>query len=71
MKRKTCYQSKKDNPNWCDKIDNELSERNTTTNIYVVGSNGVGVPSFKPLRFMDSIITNNNKMLSYSCEVIN
>ena len=69
--RKTCKQSKDDNPNWGEKIDNELSERNTTTNIYVVGSNSVGVPSFKPLRFMDYIITNNNKMLSYSCEVIN
>ena len=71
MKRKNCKQSKDSNPNWGKKIKLESPDRNITNNIYVVGSYGVRSPSFKSIRFMDSIITSGNKTLSYSSEVIN
>ena len=64
--RKSCYQSKKDNPNWLEKIIlpklNRI-EYNFTECFLDSGD--------RILKFKDNISFDGIKIASYSCEVIN
>ena len=64
MARKTCAQSKNDNPNWLEKIDLEVAERIVKNQVEVFLS---GDP--KIMRFEDSIISYGGVVGGYSCSV--
>ena len=62
--RKSCYQSKKDNPNWGEKIECESMVKIN----YQITECFIGNPPV--LRFNDNLITNIDGLnLSYSCSV--
>ena len=62
--RKTCKQSKDNNPNWLEK--NTLPELNRIEYNFTECFLGGGI-----LKFKDNILFNGKKIVSYSSEVIN
>ena len=66
MKRKNCYQSKKDNPNWGEKLQTECSLRKTF-NITECFMNSPRV-----VKFSDDLVVNQNGLnMAYSCTGLN
>ena len=64
--RKRLEQSRLDNPNWLEKIENELSERFAKEQIDIILDSSPSV-----IKFKDSTIIGGNGILSYSSEVVN
>lgn len=64
MKRKTCNQSKNDNPNWGEKmdLDNPQSKTKLITECFI--SDGP-----KVVKFEDSIVSYSGIVSGYSCSV--
>ena len=60
--RKNCYQSKKDNPNWGEKV--VLPELNRIEYNFTECFLGGGI-----LKFKDNILFDGKKIVSYSSEV--
>ena len=65
MARKTCIQSKNDNPNWGEKVnlDNPQSETKLITECFI--SSGP-----KVLKFEDSVVSYGGVVSGYSCTTI-
>ena len=63
MKRKTCNQSKKDNPNWGEKINLET----TTVDPINITECFIG-DGPKVMKFTDKQMFGSSGILSYSCE---
>ena len=63
MKRKNCYQSKKDNPNWGGKINLEP----TTVDLINITECFIG-DGPKVMKFNDNQMSNNSSILAYSCD---
>lgn len=64
--RKSCKQSRNDNPNWLEKIN--LAElKRIELNFTKCFSNS----NEKVLRFVDNILFDGKKIVSYSSEVVN
>ena len=61
--RKNCYQSKKDNPNWGEKIDLE----DTIIDLINITECFIGSGP-KVMKFTDKQMFGSSGMLSYSCE---
>ena len=64
--RKRLEQSRLDNPNWLEKIENELSERFVKEQAEIILYSSPSV-----LKFKDSTIVGGKGILSYSSEVVN
>ena len=62
--RKTCKQSKDDNPNWLEKV--VLPELNRIEYNFTECFLGGGI-----LKFKDNILFDGKKIVSYSSEVVN
>ena len=65
MKRKNCYQSKKDNPNWGEKINLET----TTVDPINITECFIG-DGPKIMKFTDKQMLGGSEVLSHSCEVL-
>lgn len=63
--RKNCYQSKKDNPNWGEKIDLET----ITVDPISITECFIG-DGPKVMKFTDKQMFGSSGILSYSCEVL-
>lgn len=61
--RKNCYQSKKDNPNWCEKINLET----TTVDPINITECFIG-DGPKVMKFNDKRLSYGSGPFSYSCE---
>ena len=63
MKRKNCYQSKKDNPNWGERIDLE----DTAVELISITECFIG-DGPKVMKFEDKKLSYGSGIFSYSCE---
>ena len=65
MKRKTCAQSKNDNPNWGEKIDLDNPQKKVKLITECFISSGP-----KVMKFEDSTLSYGGIVSGYSCSVI-